>query len=35
MAESLVEYFEKGVFVKISEMVIDFIVDEHKQAWLY
>ena len=25
MAESLVEYFEKGVFVKISEMVIDFI----------
>lgn len=35
MAESLVEYLEKGVFVKISEMVIDFIVDENKQPWLH
>lgn len=28
MAESFVEYIEKGIFVKIGEMVMDFIVDE-------
>ena len=35
MAESFVEYIEKGIFVKLGEMVIDFIVDEEKQPWLY
>jgi hypothetical protein len=35
MAESLVDYLEKGVFVKASEIVLDFIVDEEKQPWLY
>jgi hypothetical protein len=26
---------EKGIFVKVSEMVVDFIVDEQKQCWLH
>jgi hypothetical protein len=35
MTESLVEYLEKGVFVRVSEVVLDFIVDEEKQPWFH
>jgi hypothetical protein len=35
MAESLLNYFEKGVNIKISEMVIDFVVDKDKKIWFH
>ena len=35
MSASLVEYLEKGLNVRITELVIDFIIDEKKEYWLH
>lgn len=34
MAESLTEYLEKGLGVRIGEMILDFVVDEERVSWL-
>lgn len=34
MAQSLVDYLEKGYPVKITELVLDFVVDGRKEPWL-
>lgn len=34
MACSLVNYLEKGQGVKITELVLDFVVDQNKKPWL-
>ena len=34
MAQSLLEYLEKGFPVKITELVLDFVTDINKEPWL-
>ena len=34
MAQSLVDYLERGYPVKITELVLDFVVDNRKEPWL-
>ena len=34
MAQSLLEYLENGYPVKITELVLDFVIDHQKQPWL-
>ena len=33
MTESLCDYLEEGLGIKIQEIVVDFIVDEEKVVW--
>ena len=35
MSASLVEYLERGLNVRITDLVVDFIVDENKEYWLH
>jgi len=35
MTESLINYLEKAACIKITELVIDFIIDESKVAWMH
>ena len=34
MAQSLADYLEKGFPVKISEIMLDFVVDKNRELWL-
>jgi hypothetical protein len=34
MADSLTNYLEKGLGVRLSEIIIDFIIDQEKRTWL-